>query len=364
MSILGTRPEIIRLSRVLAALDEAFNHVFVYTNQNYDYELSGIFFEQLRVRKPDHILEVKSDTLGGQVGNIISQTETVMKKENPDAVLILGDTNSALSAIMARRLKIPIFHMEAGNRCFDWNVPEEINRRIVDHISNYNICYTEHARRYLMQEGIAAASVFVFGSPLREVTAFYAKDIEAAEILAELNLEPGKYFLVSAHREENVDSPDSLKIHVATLNSVATTYNLPVVVSLHPRTQKRLELVDVKLNKQIMFHKPFGFFEYNKLQKNALCVISDSGTIQEESAIMRFNAIQIRNSTERPEAYDAGSIIVCGMREQGVLESLALTLSKKNQSENTGIPADYQDANVSLKVVKLLTGKIATDLSV
>lgn len=362
MTILGTRPEIIRLSRVLPALDSVFHHIFVYTNQNYDYELSGIFFNELQLRAPDHILNVKSQSLGTQIGNILSQTEHIMLQVKPDAVLILGDTNSALSAIIARRMNIPVFHMEAGNRCFDWRVPEEINRRIVDHISNFNICYTEHARRYLLHEGIDPASIFVFGSPLKEVIDYYRDSIEKSNILNKLSITSGKYFLLSIHREENVDNTISLDSLVNTLHAITKEYEIPIVVSLHPRTKKRLEHIHFN-NDHIIFHKPFGFYDYNKLQKNALCVLSDSGTIQEESSILNFNAIQLRTTTERPEAFDAGSIIVCGLEAKGVLQAISTTL-KINKHGTELVPSIYyQEPNVSAKVIKILSGMIATHLS-
>lgn len=358
MSILGTRPEIIRLSRILPALDVVFKHVFVYTNQNYDFELSGIFFDELNLRAPDHILDVKSNILSRLIGNILSQTEDIISRINPDAILILGDTNSSLSAIIARRMNIPIFHMEAGNRCFDWRVPEEINRRIVDHISNFNICYTEHARRYLLEEGIDPDSIFVFGSPLKEVIDYYAESIEKSNILKKLSLNPNSYFLVSVHREENVDDPKPLRKLINTLQAVVDEYKKPIIVSLHPRTKMRLQGF-IMNNKNIIFHKPFGFFDYIKLQKNALCVLSDSGTIQEESSILKCNAIQLRTSTERPEAFDAGSIIVCGLEAGDVMQAISTTLSTQHLANQLNPSIHYQELNISTKVIKLLSGMIA-----
>ncbi|MDP3940680.1 MAG: UDP-N-acetylglucosamine 2-epimerase (non-hydrolyzing) [bacterium] len=351
MTILGTRPEIIRMSRILPRLDEYFRHIFVYTNQSYDYELSKIFFEELRIRKADYLLEVQAPSLGSQIGNILSQTEKVMHKESPDGILILGDTNSALSAIMAKRLKIPIFHMEAGNRSFDWNVPEEINRRIVDHISDYNLAYTEHSRRYLLAENIPPQNVFVTGTPLAEVLHFYQKEIQNSPILNELHLSGKKYFLVSAHREENVDSKEVLSELLSTLNWIAEEYDHPIIVSLHPRTKQRLRNLHKKLDKRIIFHTPFGFFAYNKLQENAFCVLSDSGSIQEESAIADFPAVQIRVSTERPEAFDSGSIVLCGVQKEGV--SVAIKIATAMQRE---LPMDYRSKNVSEKVVRIIAG--------
>lgn len=356
MTILGTRPEIIRLSRVLPKMDQYFNHILVFTKQSYDFELSDIFFNELKIRKPDYILEVKAETLGSQIANIIRESEKVILQEQPDAVLILGDTNSSLSAINAKRMHIPIFHMEAGNRSFDWDVPEEVNRRIVDHISDYNLSYTEHSRRYLIQEGIKPNNIFVTGSPLAEVFSNFSQDIELSKILEDLNLEPEKYFLVSAHREENVDNTERLKELFSSLEALAKEYNYPIVVSLHPRTKKRLEEEKIKINSKIILSKPFGYFEYCNLQKNAFCVLSDSGTIQEESAILDFPAVQIRVSTERPEAFDTGSIILIGFNKNAILDAIKLAVSAKTSGEKTVLPKDYKDINVSTKVVKLIMG--------
>jgi len=356
MTILGTRPEIIRLSRVLPKMDEYFDHVMVYTKQSYDFEMSDIFFEELEVRKPNYVLEVKSDTLGGQIANIISQTEKIMLKENPDAVLILGDTNSTLSAINAKRLHIPVFHMEAGNRSFDWDVPEEVNRRIVDHISDYNLPYTQHSRTYLIKEGIDPKNVFVTGSPLTEVFAYFKNKIESCDILEDLKLTPKQYFLVSTHREENVDNEERLKEIFSSFEFLAKEYGFPIVVSLHPRTKKRLEEAKIKVDSKVILSKPFGYFEYCKLQKNALCVLSDSGTIQEESSILDFPAVQIRVSTERPEAFDTGSIVITGFNRDAISNAVNLVVDQKNKGEENVVPRDYKDANVSTKVVKLIMG--------
>jgi len=281
MTIFGTRPEIIRLSRLFAKLDQYVNHIMIHTGQSYDYEMDKIFFENLKIRQPDYFLEVKSETLGGQIAKIIEKSEEVLKKEMPDAVLILGDTNSSLAAIVAKRMKIPIFHMEAGNRCFDENVPEEINRRIIDHISNINLPYSENARLYLIQEGIYPGTIYVTGSPMAEIWEFYKKDIEQSQILKELNLEKNKYFLASIHREENVESKELLTKLIDALNAVAETYQMPIIMSTHPRTRARLEEYRLKAHELINFHKPLGYFDYNNLQLNAFCVLSDSGTIQE-----------------------------------------------------------------------------------
>lgn len=355
MTILGTRPEIIRLSRVLPKMDEYFDHVIVYTKQSYDYELSDIFFEELEIRKPDYVLDVKADTLGEQIGNIIEQTEEIILKEKPDAVLILGDTNSTLSAINAKRLHIPVFHMEAGNRSFDWDVPEEVNRRIVDHISDYNLPYTQYSRSYLIREGVDPKTVFVTGSPLTEVFKYFEGKIASCNVLKDLKLEEKKYFLVSTHREENVDNEQRLRELFASFEFLSQQYKLPIVVSLHPRTKKRIEEAKIKVSPSVIFSKPFGYFEYCKLQKNALCVLSDSGTIQEESAILSFPAVQIRVSTERPEAFDTGSIILTGFNRNSIANSIALAVESFEKEGNI-IPKDYKDANVSTKVVKLIMG--------
>lgn len=356
MTILGTRPEIIRLSRILPKLDEYLNHVIVYTNQSYSPELSTVFFKDFRLRKPDYILDVKSETLGGQIANILKQSETVLIKENPDALLILGDTNSTLSAIIAKRMKIPIFHMEAGNRAFDDDVPEEVNRRIVDHISDYNLAYTENSRRYLIAEGIHPGTIYVTGSPLGEVLDYYREDTEKSEILDKLKLGAKKYFLASIHREENVDNPERLNELFSSLNFIAERYKLPVIVSLHPRTKARIAKAKTKIHKFVRLETPFGFFDYNKLQQNALCVLSDSGTIPEESAILGFPAVQIRVSSERPEAFDAGTIILTGHNKETIQKAIEITTSLEERGEKLDIPEGYKVTNVSTKVVKLILG--------
>lgn len=356
MTILGTRPEIIRLSRILPKLDEYLNHIIVYTSQSYSPELSTVFFKDFKLRKPNYILNVKSDTLGGQIANIIKQTEGVMVKEKPDALLILGDTNSALSAIVGKRMKIPIFHMEAGNRSFDDNVPEEINRRIVDHISDYNLPYTENSRTYLIAEGIHPGSIYVTGSPMTEVLNYYQELIEKSKILEKLKVSERKYFVASAHREENVDNPVHLKELFQSLNYIAEKYKLPVIVSLHPRTKNRLFKMKIKLHKLVRLETPFGFFDFNKLQKHALCVLSDSGTIQEESAIMGFRAIQIRVSSERPEAFDAGTIILTGHSQETIQKAIEIVVNLEEKGEKLDIPEGYKISNVSSKVLKLILG--------
>ena len=356
MTIIGTRPEIIRLSRVIEKLDENVNHSMVFTNQSYDYELSTVFFDQLNIRKPDYFLNVRGETIGIQIANILRQTEVVLDKEQPDAVLILGDTNSSLSSILAKRKKILIFHMEAGNRCFDWEVPEEINRRIVDHISDYNLAYTEHARRNLLQEGIPSDTIIVTGSPLKEVYEYYQKDIDASDILNKLKLNEGEYIIISCHREENINNKARMKNLFESLQLIKELYKKRIIVSLHPRT--RLEIDCNAWEKSgIELFKPFGFFEYANLEKYAFCVLSDSGTIQEESAMLNFPAIQIRYSTERPEAFDAGSIVVCGLTKNSVIQAVSLSTIKDTDSE---IPVDYTKRNVSTKVVKYIVGMIGT----
>ncbi len=356
MTVLGTRPEIIRLSRVLPKLDEYFDHKIVYTGQSYSYELSEIFFQELELRKPDYTLEVKADTLGQQVANILKQTEEVMLKEQPDALLVLGDTNSALSTIIAKRLKIMVFHMEAGNRSFDENVPEELNRKIVDHISDINLPYTEHSRRYLLREGMHPGTIFVTGSPLAEVLEYFKEKIERSTILEDLRLTQKQYFLVSTHREENVDVEANIKELFSSLNTLAETYNLPIIVSLHPRTKIKLEKINMQLSPLINLQKPFGFFAYNKLQVNALCVLSDSGTIQEESAMMGFRAVQIRVSSERPEAFDTGSIVLTGFNSNTIINAINLVVEQEKKGEAIVVPEDYKTMNVSTKVAKLILG--------
>lgn len=360
MTIFGTRPEIIRLSRVLARLDKYVNHITVYTGQSYDYEMSKIFFEELGVRKPDYFLEVKSDTLGGQIAKIIERSEEALQKEKPDALLVLGDTNSALSAIIAKRLKIPIVHMEAGNRCFDENVPEEINRRIVDHISDLNLPYSENARFYLTQEGIHPGGINVTGSPMNEVISFYRGKIDKSQILKKLKLQKGKYFTASIHREENVDSRESLEKLIGSLNAIAEMHRMPILMSTHPRTARRLEEYKIKAHGLVNFHKPMGYFDYVNLQANSFCVISDSGTILEESSILGFPAVQVRASSERPEAYDEGAAILTGLDKDIILESIDVVVSEKREGVDFNIPRDYQDTNVSSKVLRHILSLVGT----
>jgi len=357
MTIVGTRPEIIRLSRVIPLLDKHTNHILVHTGQNYDYELNEIFFEELELRKPDHSLNVDTSSLGATVGDIMKKSEEVLKEEQPDALLILGDTNSCLSAYMAKRMHIPIFHMEAGNRCFDQNVPEETNRKIIDHIADFNLVYTEHARRHLLSEGLPHRRIYLTGSPMFEVLNYYMPKIEKSVILKELNLENKKYFIVSVHREENIDNSDNLKKTLQILNYLAEKYGLPVIVSTHPRTRKKLEAVEnIETDIRVRFLKPFGFLDYVHLQQYAKCVISDSGTISEESAILSFPAISLRNSMERPEAQDAGTIILTGFDPIVVMNSIACNISEHETREHKKITVDYTINDTSWRVVKLIMG--------
>lgn len=360
-TILGTRPEIIRLSRVMAQLDQYCDHRIVHTGQNWDYELNEVFFSDLAVRKPDNFLGVDTSSLGAVLGGILIETEKELKAHRPDAILVLGDTNSAVSAIMARRMKIPIYHMEAGNRSFDRNVPEETNRRMVDHISDFNLVYTEHARRHLLSEGMQHRRLYLTGSPMREVLDHYRPQINASDILSRLHLQPDGYFIVSMHREENVDSRQRLISLVDTLNRLAATYDMPVIVSTHPRTRNRLEsLDDIQLDSRVQYLKPFGFHDYNHLQKEARCAISDSGTIAEESAILDFPAITPRDAIERPEALDTGNIIVTGMDGDAILSgveaAIAIHAARVAAGTPPMVPTDYQIANTSERVVKLILG--------
>jgi len=357
MTILGTRPEIIRLACTMALLDKHVDHKIVHTGQNYDYELSEVFFKELGVRKPDYFLNVNTSSLGQVYGNILIGIEPVLKSENPDAVLILGDTNSSIAGIIAKRMKIPIYHMEAGNRCFDFNVPEEINRRIIDHISDFNLVYTEHARRHLISEGIPHRRIYLTGSPMKEVLMTHLEKIKASNALRELGVEKDHYFLVSAHREENVDNRESLLKILASLERIHKEFDLPVIVSTHPRTRKRLEtLGKTGMSDGIRFLKPFGFLDYNWLQMNACCVVSDSGTICEESAILNFPAITIRNAIERPEAMDAGTIIMTGLEPEVIVSAIRMQISEDNKKMPRLIPADYEIENTSYRVVKLIMG--------
>lgn len=351
-TILGTRPEIIRLAECIKKSDIYFNHILIHTGQNYDYELNEIFFEDLGIRKPDFFLNVAGNHLGETIGNVISKSYEILLKEMPDAILVLGDTNSVLSTIAAKRLKIPIFHMEAGNRCFDQNVPEEINRKISDHISDINLAYTENSRRYLLSEGFRKDHVFVTGSPLNEVLLKYSDKINSSTILDRLNLETSNYIVVSAHREENIDINTNFNLLVEALNAVAEKYKVPVIFSTHPRTKKRIEENDIHFHSLIKNIVPLGFFDYVNLQKNAYIVLSDSGTISEESAIMKFPAVSIRTSTERPEAIDAGTVILGGITKDEILNAIEVTRGLFNDS--IAIPFEYEVKNTSDRVIKAI----------
>jgi len=352
LTVVGTRPEVIRLSRVLPCLDRAFDHVLVHTGQNRDYLLNGVFFDEMGLRPPDRILNVDTSSLGAVLSDTLLKTEEVLRLEKPDAFLVLGDTNSAISAVMAKRMQIPVYHMEAGNRCFDENVPEEVNRRLVDHVADFNLVYTEHARRNLLSEGLKPRRVVLTGSPMREVLDYYRPQIEASSVLSGLGLKESAYFLVSAHRQENVDPPGRLRALLQCLVAVRTEWDLPVLVSTHPRTRARLQTVVAGLDLTgIQFCEPFGFHDYNRLQTRAFCVLSDSGTISEECALLGFPAITLRSSIERPEALDTGSIVMTDLDVNSVLAAVrAVTVERTPRA----IPLDYQVNDCSIRVRNLL----------
>lgn len=354
MTILGTRPEIIRLSATIKACDRYFDHVLVHTGQNWDYTLNQIFFEELGLRPPDHYLDSAGANLGETMGNIIAKSYAVLQQERPDALLILGDTNSALAAISAKRLKVPIFHMEAGNRCFDQNVPEEINRKLVDHISDINLPYTEHSRRYLLAEGFRKEHIFVTGSPMPEVLGQYQEQIENSQVLERLGLAAGQYILVSAHREENIDNEANFFSLMSALNNMAERYGMPLVYSTHPRSRKFIEQRGFVFHPLVRSLAPFGFYDYNKLQKNAYCVLSDSGTLSEESAILGFTGVLIRTSTERPEVLDKGTMVIGGITGEDIEAAIELAVAMRGNQEPVALPPDYLDTNVSVKVVKII----------
>lgn len=360
MTILGTRPEIIRLSRVMVRLDQYCDHVIVHTGQNWDYELNEVFFEDLGVRKPNHFLGVGGGSLGETLGGILSQTERVLLEERPDAVLVLGDTNSAISAIMARRLKIPVYHMEAGNRSFDRNVPEETNRRLVDHIADFNLVYTEHARRHLLAEGLEHRRINLTGSPMREVLEHYRDKIDASDILERLDLTARGYFIASLHREENVDHPGRLAVLVGAINALVEAHDMPLILSTHPRTRKRLDALGLTFDPRVLDMKPFGFHDYNKLQKQAFCAISDSGTIAEEASVLGFPAITPRDAIERPEGLDVGCIIMTGVNHEAILDGVLVSTQFFAERETEGlpqpVPQDYCVTNTSERVVGLILG--------
>ena len=354
MTIVGTRPEIIRLSECIKLNDKYFDHILVHTGQNWDYTLNQVFFEDLELREPDYYLDSIGNNLGETMGNIIAKSYELMCEVKPDAVLLLGDTNSALSAISAKRLKIPIFHMEAGNRCWDWNVSEMINRKIVDHISDINLPYTEHSRRYLLSEGIDGKTIFVTGSPMREVLTKNEEKIEKSDVLSTLGLEKGKYILVSAHREENIDNEENFISLMNSINYIAEKYQMPVIYSTHPRSMKFIEKRNFKFHKLVRNLKPFGFMDYNKLQKNSYLVLSDSGTLSEESAMLGFAGVLIRTSTERPEVLDKGTVVIGGIKERDVEQASELAIAMRDNNEPVVMAEDYADTNVSVKVAKII----------
>jgi len=359
VTIVGTRPEIIKLSRVIAEIDKHTNHVLIHTGQNYDYELNEIFFDDLGVKKPNYFLNAVGKSTAETIGKIIHEVDIVLEKENPDAVLLYGDTNSCLSVISAKRRQIPIFHMEAGNRCFDQRVPEELNRKIVDHLSDINMPLTEQARDYLIAEGIRPETIIKTGSCMKEILNFYKKDIQASDVLKKLNLNKGNYFIVSAHREENIDYKQNINNFLDSLNAIAENYNLPIIVSTHPRTRKRLDLLkNREINDHIKFLKPLGFFDYINLQLNSKCVISDSGTISEESSILEFPAIMIRAAHERPESMDEGTLIMSGLKKERILESISTVVIQNNEGLKPKLISDYNIDNVSLKVTRIILSYI------
>ena len=360
VTIVGTRPEIIRLARVIAALEEHTDHILVHTGQNYDYELNEVFFEDLNLRRPDHFLNADTSSLGAVLGDILKHTEVVLAKEKPDAVVVLGDTNSCIAALMARRMKIPVYHLEAGNRSFDPNIPEEINRHLVDHVSDYNLVYSQHSRRNLLAEGIHPSRILHIGSPMNEVLAFYRDRIEQSDAVERLALTPQEYFLASLHREENVDSPDRLSEAISALTTVASTHGQPVLVSTHPRTQKRIDALGISNVDGLIFHKPLGFHDYNALQLNARCVLSDSGTISEESTILGFPAVTLRDAIERPESVDTGSIILAGVRPATVLAAVDVTLAQWAEDGRTKLPEDYQITNTARRTINFILSTALT----
>lgn len=354
MTIVGTRPEIIKLSEVIKKSDKYFNHILVHTGQNYDFDLNEVFFENLGIRKPDYYLNVVGDNLGQTMGNVLAKSYEILVKEQPDALLVLGDTNSCLSVISAKRLKIPIFHMEAGNRCFDENLPEEINRRIVDHTSDVNLCYTEHARNYLNWEGVSKERTYVIGSPMAEILKVNANKINNSKVLETLSLKKGKYILLSAHREENIDNEDNFIALMEAINAMAENYNLPIIYSTHPRSKKFIEQRNFKFHSNVRSLQPFDFADYNHLQQNAFCVVSDSGTIAEEASYFKFPAVSVRTSTERPEAFDKGNMVIGSITTEQVLQAVDMAVEMDLHGDIGEDVPNYIDKNVSTKVIKLI----------
>jgi UDP-N-acetylglucosamine 2-epimerase (non-hydrolysing) len=356
MTIVGTRPELIKMSRVIAEFDQHTKHILVHTGQNYDYELNQLFFEDMAIRKPDYFLEAVGENAAQTIARVIEKADEVMAKESPDAVMLYGDTNSCLAVIAAKRRKIPVFHMEAGNRCFDQRVPEELNRKVLDHLSDINLVLTEHARRYLLAEGIRPETIIKTGSHMHEVLDCYMPKIHQSDVLQRMKLESNKFFIVSAHREENIDSQENMANMVETLNALAETYNYPVIVSTHPRTKKRLDTMELgNPNPLIQFLKPFGFCDYIKLQMEALCVLSDSGTITEEASLLNLPAITIRNAHERPEGMDVGTLIMSGLKKEGVLDAVRVIIAQHDKTKRVMLPvADYEAGPVSKQILRVV----------
>ncbi len=356
MTIVGTRPELIKMSRVIAEFDQHTQHVLVHTGQNYDYELNQLFFEDLGIRKPNHFLEAVGENAAQTIARVIEKSDEIMEKEKPDAVMLYGDTNSCLAVIAAKRRKIPVFHFEAGNRCFDQRVPEELNRKVLDHLSDINLVLTEHARRYLIAEGIRPETIIKTGSHMREVLDHYMPKIQKSDVLQRMELTANKFFIVSAHREENIDSPENMSNMVETLNALAETYDCPVIVSTHPRTKKRLDTMELgKLNPHIQFLKPFGFCDYIKLQMEALCVVSDSGTITEEGSLLNLPAITIRNAHERPEGMDVGTLIMSGLKKERVLDAVRVIIAQHDKTKRVMQPVqDYEAGAVSKQILRVV----------
>jgi UDP-N-acetylglucosamine 2-epimerase (non-hydrolysing) len=360
MTVVGTRPEIIRLSRIIAALEEHTDHVLVHTGQNLDYELNEIFFQDLGLRRPDHFLNVDTSSRGAVLGDVLRGTERVLLEESPDAMVVLGDTNSSISAVMAKRMKVTVYHLEAGNRSFDPNVPEEVNRHLVDHVADYNLVYSEHSRRNLLAEGLHPSRIVHMGSPMREVLDYYARQIDDSDVLERLGQREGEYLVASVHREENVDFPDRLASVVASLGAVAADQHMPVLVSLHPRTRKRIEQYGLRMGGDVIVHKPLGFSDYVRLEKCARCVISDSGTISEESTMLGFPAVTIRDAIERPEAIDMGGIIVTGLTPDDVVDAVRITIAEHRTAEGAGTPEDYRVTDSSRRVLNFIRSTSAT----
>ncbi len=354
MTILGTRPEIIKMSEIIKNADKYFDHILVHTGQNYDYTLNEIFFRDLGLREPDYYLGVVGQNLGQTMGNVIAKSYELMSEVRPDALIVLGDTNSCLSVVAAKRLKIPVFHMEAGNRCKDENLPEEVIRRIVDVTSDVNLCYSEHARRHILDSGVKPEYTFVVGSPMAEVLKVHCQSIESSEILSHLGLEAGRYILLSAHREENIDIESNFNSLMDAVNTMAAHYDMPVLYSCHPRSEKFINARGFKFDHRVIRHKPLGFFDYNKLQQNAFCVVSDSGTLPEESASLHFPAVSVRTSTERPEAVDAGVFVIGSISSDAVIQAVNMAVAMRNDSYSPSAVDAYADKNVSSKTVRII----------